>query len=484
MKRLLLAATLVWGLLGLATYVTPPAEAQIGYGFSGSADDLSWPLTSATVLAADEVALAWGTDSDFTMTFSNASSVFTMNDGVGSLKWRGLDSSSYYFQFSGNDGNIPTIGADTAVVEVAASLGAQNGSDLFRALTVDLTNSVSHTGSTNFIYGISVETVTGHANSSEYAIYVEDGWDRELVFASGATIQTLAAGTTWVVPAGNAFQISNGGAAIFSVNDSNTASILATTGDFNGTSSLAAADITFTINAMDGSDTNDGVLSSATHGTHTGTASTNIYSAFRAENDANQANSYDYAFSANSNFDATVFADSQIRMRAVNAFRVDDGSGNQIWTTNAASSVSEMAFTRNVNGTALGYVRVEGTYTAQDGSDEVSFFQVDDFTDAAHTGTGNIMTGFSVEAITSPDTNMLHTALRTESGWDAFALVDVDTGGWGAADDPPTNSVAIYVDESADRGAGTGTADCAVIVRLPSGTEIALTPVLVTDGGC
>jgi hypothetical protein len=52
-----------------------------------------------------------------------------------------------------------------------------------------------------------------------------------------------------------------------------------------------------------------------------------------------------------------------------------------------------------------------------------------------------------------------------------------------AAANPATNNVRFYVREDIDQGSGTGTADCAFVARLTSGTEV-LIQVLVTDGGC
>lgn len=48
---------------------------------------------------------------------------------------------------------------------------------------------------------------------------------------------------------------------------------------------------------------------------------------------------------------------------------------------------------------------------------------------------------------------------------------------------PPTNTVSAYIDESTDRGAGTATADCALVYRKADGSEVVGT-ILTTDGGC
>lgn len=52
-----------------------------------------------------------------------------------------------------------------------------------------------------------------------------------------------------------------------------------------------------------------------------------------------------------------------------------------------------------------------------------------------------------------------------------------------ALGNPGTNEVSYYTREDLDQGSGTVTADCALVARLPSGSEI-LIQVLVSDGGC
>lgn len=104
--------------------------------------------------------------------------------------------------------------------ELTVPVPTADGGDIWSGLLVDIANTTAHTGAGNFLYGIEVQDVVLDADMSEYGIYVEDAWDSELVFESTVSVRTLAGGTTWQIPAGNAWQVSNGGATLFSVNDS------------------------------------------------------------------------------------------------------------------------------------------------------------------------------------------------------------------------------------------------------------------------
>lgn len=129
--------------------------------------------------------------------------------------------------------------------------------------------------------------------------------------------------------------------------------------------------------------------------------------------------------------------------------------------------------------TAAGSTAQFGTYNsapgAANGSDNYAGFRLNAFTDANHTGTGNFWSGVDAEAITTPDAQIIHAALRVGTGWDAILMAQVKTAAWSAAENPPTNEVAFFLDESG--------ANCNFTARLSDGTEVVL-GVLVVAGDC
>jgi hypothetical protein len=119
------------------------------------------------------------------------------------------------------------------------------------------------------------------------------------------------------------------------------------------------------------------------------------------------------------------------------------------------------------------------------GSDTAANYEISSITDGNHSGSGNFYLGFSAGGIATPDAQALHGAVAVGGGWDAFMIAPAKAASWNpdANNSCPANNVCFYIDESVDRGSGTGTADCAVIARLSNNTEVVMT-VLVSDGGC
>lgn len=146
-------------------------------------------------------------------------------------------------------------------------------------------------------------------------------------------------------------------------------------------------------------------------------------------------------------------------------------------------SVSNFLTFIPANGVGFGnnFFEIQITTINELTSDVVNMLLLDlddvEFDDAA----GSSLNAVTVASITA-DSDVIYSALDLGAGWDFFLKSDVHTAA--VTDDPGTNEVALYLDESTDRGAGTGTADCALILRLSDSTEIAMTPILVTDGGC
>lgn len=108
------------------------------------------------------------------------------------------------------------------------------------------------------------------------------------------------------------------------------------------------------------------------------------------------------------------------------------------------------------------------------GGDTVNLYNIN-FTNADHTGAGNLLVGTRHATILAPDAQAVAVSNYVGSGWDSFLTAEVDTDGWSADDDPPTNTVALYADESG--------ANCNLNARLADGSEIVVA-VLVVAGNC
>lgn len=152
---------------------------------------------------------------------------------------------------------VPAAGASGSILDLTSSLNAMDGSDTTSGLFIDFTNA-SHTGSSNLLYGVSIDTLVPSANASEYAISIASGWDRGISMVgpdSGDQGLFISAG------AGTAIYTTAGGFQL--------------SGQFPsaGTSGQILA-LTGTVNAMNGSDTVKVISCCPNNANHTGTSNT------------------------------------------------------------------------------------------------------------------------------------------------------------------------------------------------------------------
>lgn len=124
-------------------------------------------------------------------------------------------------------------------------------------------------------------------------------------------------------------------------------------------------------------------------------------------------------------------------------------------------------------------LNLEGNVRQMDGSDTSQAFRIH-VTNQNHTGTGNRLSGVSVNLAGGPDADATEIGLEVQSTWDYFLSTRTMAANPPA---PVSNEVAFYVNETEDWGAGTATADCALVARLQNTTDVVIS-VLVTDGGC
>ena len=73
-------------------------------------------------------------------------------------------------------GHLRTDGSQIIIDVIPATMVAMNGSDTYTGIAIDLPTA-AHTGVTNVLNGILVETITGEAQARETGIQIEDGWD-------------------------------------------------------------------------------------------------------------------------------------------------------------------------------------------------------------------------------------------------------------------------------------------------------------------
>lgn len=199
------------------------------------------------------------------------SDTFTVDDCSASESLDGSGTVNVIAKFSDADtltdstllnAGVPTVGNGGDIVNETATVLAMNNSDTLQGFEIALTNA-NHTGSGNVFNILDIATITGDANSAlnainisalsstvgaagevESAIKIQGGWDVDL---NGVT--TLELGADGVV--------------VLTVNNPAAAG-----------ASTDLLDVTNTLAAMDGSDTNQVLDVAITNANHTGTGNT------------------------------------------------------------------------------------------------------------------------------------------------------------------------------------------------------------------
>lgn len=89
--------------------------------------------------------------------------------------------------------------ADTYMVGVGDgtdTIAAMDGSDTYAMLKIDFTNA-DHTGASNTLVGLDIDTIVGDADASEYGLRIGSGWDQNIFFADAATSVAFSDGGTF-----------------------------------------------------------------------------------------------------------------------------------------------------------------------------------------------------------------------------------------------------------------------------------------------
>lgn len=244
-----------------------------------------------------------------------------------------------------------------------------------------------------------------------------------------------------------------------------------------------------TLNAMNGSDTVDWLNINISNADHTGTG--NNLNALRIDNSSNDADATETAVRVGGLFDTGIFFLNTVFQPQTNIRSNSGPLTYQVGTSPNALFSMVIDFTGNdqayfslnsgitiLRHTGVGSIIAPGI---MDGSDNEQFIEYGGFTDANHTSTANVLSVVRADTITSPDANAIHAVIRQDAGWNALALVEAG-GAWAPTFSPAANKVAFFIDEATNRTGGAG-ADCTLVARLSSGTEVSVAT-LVTDGGC
>ena len=161
----------------------PKVEGQIGYQITAAQLSAAFPLTTDTQIAADDTIVWWGDGASGDASFVWASATNIMDIVVGSNDSIRIRDANTDWSFV-LDENVAGTSWDIAVL--TATLKAMNGSDTIRGLFVDLTNA-NHTSTSNLLYGIDIDGITGDADATESAIHIGEGWDYEIEFENTTT---------------------------------------------------------------------------------------------------------------------------------------------------------------------------------------------------------------------------------------------------------------------------------------------------------
>lgn len=256
-----------------------------------------------------------------------------------------------------------------------------------------------------------------------------------------------------------------------------------------------------TIPIMDGSDTISAIEVFLTNADHTGTENRLrglLIDSIGGDADADEtavyldADGWDQAFFVNGDparLMRLTGTNPIIDISDTSVFQIQNGlgSGDIELTLNPVSHTIDLFAGDDVTGfdTELQLIAVTAPATTSalpitanvsdlDGGDDLRILSVTVNTPGGSTGTGNLINGVDVD-LGGSDPDFVASALRIRGGFDSFLTAEVDVDGWSPTDDPPTNTVALYLDESG--------ANCNLLARLSDGTEITVS-VLVVAGNC
>lgn len=141
---------------------------------SPTSDDLIWTTNNPS-----------GTPSDRKVSLGNLLLWMATQDWTTTGTW----------DFSGDIeiSKVNSAGGSADALTLSGTLGIMDGSDIFRGIYLNYTNA-DHTGSSNNIYGILINDITGDSEADEVALKIGLGWDYGIhtyspivIFGNGST---------------------------------------------------------------------------------------------------------------------------------------------------------------------------------------------------------------------------------------------------------------------------------------------------------
>jgi hypothetical protein len=371
------------------------------------------------------------------------------------------------------DGGVPAAGASGDIWQFDATLGIMDGSDTIGGLVIGITNA-DHTGSTNVLNAFEIEAITGDAQATETAIRLGDGYDIDIYFPATGEVDY----TTQL----NIGSDANNGIIVF---QNQTTTTYQFRNIMTGSANIDGATFKPTITAMTGSNEIIVLDINVDNADHTGSA--NFLYGLNVDDITADAQATEIGLRISDGWDSQLILDAttprmefgdSLSSQFLISSPVAQGGGTVITIAGASAAVPAVKIQgyQWLSGNQESLQIVPAFHGAMNGSDRMTYIDIEAFTDADHTGTGNIKTGLNAGTITSPDTHTINTVISMDDGWDAFALLDVGDTAWAATDSVPAGSVALFVQEGVN-----ASADCQLIARLANDTEIVVATLVSAD---
>ena len=419
MKRFVIALALAASMFGLSTLRPKEAASQIGYSGGGAsvASDLTVGTADFT-LQGDNLFVGFGTDDDAQLEYISSSDSFfignsSLTDNTLGIRLTSLAASS------------------ESVVELFLTPGIGDGSDVYKMFNIDIANT-NHTGASNEVHAISIDSITADAQAEEYAISFGTGWENGLLrmssFASGQRLFSFtSAGGVALVPYYN----TSTSEQLFIIRDVITSGGVRFqwNSNFGAGQSGTVMEVLTAGAAMNGSDTQIGLQLDMASGNHTGTgniltaldidaltgdANSNLYAinigaltgtvgaAGEAETAINIATGWDNGIAIASQTTELYFTDTTpvIRTGANGTGTFTDLNGVIAFEWSHASTGPGILIKSPQYGTvsSTNFAITPALSNAMDGSDTITSFQINAVA-VNHTGTGNTQNLIDIAAI-------------------------------------------------------------------------------------
>ncbi len=332
--------------------------------------------------------------------------------------------------------NAATASADA--LTLSGTLGNFDGSDTFRGLYLSYTNGAEPGTGSNVINAIDIAGITGRTNTTETAINIGTGWDREINFASTTPKIDMADGGTL------AFR--DGTNTLFTIEDVASTYGRIKLSNYGGAANGTCSGGEFIYN----------------NGVFRGCTATDTWSAFGSLSgfvtlspgsaDTN-ASAGTYSIWVNNTSTAPFLRFCSGAACATDKFTIANSGATTISAVNAATASADA-------------LTLSGTLGNFNGSDTFRGIYLN-YTNGTHSGT-NTFNAIDVATLATPSGSATESAIKIGSGWDSVlvynvsspaALIDIQ-GVKPASANPATNAinaVRIIGGDGGDMSVNSGT---------------------------